>query len=614
MCPVSGWQGNPTLSVTPQYVANAAMGTPSWVVTSALDWPIETAGKRGRRIDRAEQLATAARLSLDTAAWKVRANLRARLLDFVAARRRLELLAREHDAQHEVVALLEQRVQVGAASVAELAPARLAELQRVADLAEAERQQREARVRLATAVGVPVRALDGLDLEFPLDGRAAALDRLTADELRREALLRRPDVLASLAEYGASQSALQLEIARQYPDVRIGPGYEYDQGLNKWAVIGVSLELPVLNRNAGPIGEAKARRTEAAARFAELQATVIDELDRALANRDSSREALRRSEAVLAAERERLASTTRAFDAGRADRLALRTAEVDAIRAERIHLDAQVRVRASARRPRGSRAAPARNGTGARARIWVAARTGDALKLTLFGVGLGAVTGALAVWLVLSRPGAGPSGEAPLRESGDASAAAAVQRGPGDVTIRLDAATRERIGLQVAPLAAIEMPDVVLGFGRLLEPSTLAAPVDDREAARAAFEAAEGEYRRVQTLQRGNSNASQRDLEVARAAFERDRAAFRAAEARLGSVWGREAKERRDLSVLVQSLVAREAAVARIDLPLGTVLSGRPRAVAWRRWWTRAPAPSRRRCWAPHRTPTRPFRAAASSS
>src|SRR5262249_54003538 len=49
-----------------------------------------------------------------------------------------------------------------------------------------------------------------------------------------------------------------------------------------------------------------------------------------------------------------------------------------------------------------------------------------------------------------------------------------------------------------------------------------------------------------------------------------------AAEARLVSVWGREAEERRDLSALVQSLVAREAAVARIDLPLGAALSGRP--------------------------------------
>jgi hypothetical protein len=200
------------------------------------------------------------------------------------------------------------------------------------------------------------------------------------------------------------------------------------------------------------------------------------------------------------------------------------------------------------------------------------------LRPTLFGIGVGAVAGALSVWLVLGRPGADHGGEAAPGAGAEAPAAAEVQRGPEGVTIRLDAATRERIGLQVAPLAAIELPDVVLGYGRLLEPGALAAPVDEREAARAAFEAADREYRRIQTLQRGNSNASQRDLEVARAAFERDRAAFRAAEARLVSVWGREAEERRDLSVLVQSLVARETAVARIDLPLGAVLSGRPAA------------------------------------
>jgi len=185
--------------------------------------------------------------------------------------------------------------------------------------------------------------LEGLDVEFPLDTATPDLDRL-APALRREALQTRSDILAALADYGASQSALQLEIARQYPDVRIGPGYEYDQGLNKWSTIGVSLELPVLNRNAGPIGEADARRTEAAARFAELQATVVDEIDRALASRDASREALARSEAVLGAERERVDSATRAFAAGASDRLVLRTAEVAYIRAERVHLDAQVRL------------------------------------------------------------------------------------------------------------------------------------------------------------------------------------------------------------------------------------------------------------------------------
>ena len=338
----AGARPNPTLSVTPQYVANAAGATP-WDITSFLDWPIETAGKRGHRIEGAEQLATATRHDIDTAAWQVRSELRTRLIDFAAARARVEQLGREQSAQREVVALLDQRVRAGAASTTEVAPARLAELQSAADLAEVERQLREARVRVAEAVGVTAPALDGIEIDFPLDAPIPAAEA-APDELRRQALQSRPDLLATLAEYAASEAALQLEIARQYPDLRLGPGYEYDQGLNKWSTIGVTLELPVLNRNQGPIGEAEARRSEVAARFQALQAAVIAELERALANRDSAREALGRSEAALTAERERLRATAQALAAGATDRLALQTAQAELARAERMHVDAQVRL------------------------------------------------------------------------------------------------------------------------------------------------------------------------------------------------------------------------------------------------------------------------------
>jgi outer membrane protein TolC len=247
------------------------------------------------------------------------------------------MAVRAQQAQHEVVLLLEQREQLGAVSIADVTVARVSELQAATARSEAERQQREARVRLATAVGVPVRALDGMDVTVPMDDRASELES-SADELRRDALLKRPDVLAAIADYAAAESALELEIARQYPDLRIGPGYEYDQGLNKWAVVGISLELPVLNRNQGPIGEAEAHRAETAARFIALQASVIDELDRALANRSAARDAL------LAAERRRLRSAERSFAAGALDRLALVAAQVTAIQAEQAHFDARIRL------------------------------------------------------------------------------------------------------------------------------------------------------------------------------------------------------------------------------------------------------------------------------
>ncbi|HKE12906.1 MAG TPA: TolC family protein, partial [Myxococcota bacterium] len=232
------------------------------------------------------------------------------------------------------------------ASLAELAPARLAALQSSADLAEAERLRAEAFVLLAEALGVTPRALEGVEIDFSVDTDlgGGSLVGLAPEEVRSRGLHNRADLKAALAEYEATQAALQLEIARQYPDLRIGPGYEYDQGLNKWAVVGVSVELPVLNRNQGPIGEAEARRSEAAARFVALQAQAIAEMDRALANLGAAREALRRSESVLTAEHERVRATAGALSAGAADRLALRTAEAEEARAERITLDAKVRV------------------------------------------------------------------------------------------------------------------------------------------------------------------------------------------------------------------------------------------------------------------------------
>jgi hypothetical protein len=187
--------------------------------------------------------------------------------------------------------------------------------------------------------------------------------------------------------------------------------------------------------------------------------------------------------------------------------------------------------------------------------------------------GVALAAGALAISVALG--GADPV-PAAGSEHDAAPAAVEVRRGADGASVRLAAATRERMGLRTVRLAATELPEVARGFGHVLDPAALAAPVYEHEAARAAFEAAEREYRRVGTLQRGNANASERDLEAARVAFERDRAALRTSEARLLSVWGRQAAARGDLPGLVEALVARGAAVARIDLPPGVTLQRDP--------------------------------------
>ena len=338
----AGGHPNPTVTVGPAYNFNAASAVSPWMPSLNLDVPIETAGKRGHRVARAENLSESARLNIAAAAWQVRSALRLSLVEFAAASRQIALLESQREIQQQLLLLLEQRLASGAASTTEVAPARIALIKSGADLGEARRRRVEARARTAEAAGLPLAALEQAELRFDLSAGSEILKEFSSADLRRQALRSRPDLLASLSEYAAAQSALQLEIARQYPDVHIGSGYQWDQGENKWS-LGLSLELPVRNRNQGPIAEAKAKRTEAAARFVALQARVVAEIDRAVANYGAVQDQLREGDQLVQAEGKQLQAIAAALQAGGADQLEWRTGQAEAALAELARLDILVK-------------------------------------------------------------------------------------------------------------------------------------------------------------------------------------------------------------------------------------------------------------------------------
>src|SRR5204862_7678381 len=113
-------------AVTPGYSANPPRNVSPWFPSVTLDVPIETAGKRGYRMARAEHLAEAARLNVLAGAWQVRSGVRTALVDYAAARRRLELLQQSTVLQQRLVTLLDQRLAAGAVGTAEVAPGRIA--------------------------------------------------------------------------------------------------------------------------------------------------------------------------------------------------------------------------------------------------------------------------------------------------------------------------------------------------------------------------------------------------------------------------------------------------------------------------------------------------------
>lgn len=273
---------NPTLSLTPAH--DRVPGTPSpWIVPVAVDWPIETAGRRGDRMAEARQLAAAARWDLVGTVWGVRSHLRSALLELYAARETESLLSRQEAALRTVVRLLQGQFSAGTVSSYDVTLARVAlNNATLARQAQAGRI-RVARIALASALGVPPRALRSVQISF--DEFKAFPRQLTRPEVRRQALLGRSDVRSALEQYAASQSALKLEIARQWPNIDLGPGYSWNSQLagdSTWQ-LGLAVTLPILNQNQGPIAEARAQRRTAAAQFLAVQSAAAGQIDGTLA-------------------------------------------------------------------------------------------------------------------------------------------------------------------------------------------------------------------------------------------------------------------------------------------------------------------------------------------
>lgn len=332
---------NPTVSLSPGYDFSAVVPANPWIPGATIDLPIETAGKRGKRQLEAQQLAVAAQLSVFSTAWQVRSNVHSAVIELWSAREREKLLANQVTHQTALLRLLEQRLAAGAIAANDLLPVQVSQVRMQSDLAAARAAAVQAKARLAEAIGIPAANLPDIQIDDPeLHIDSSILARIS--ELRSSALQHRADILATLARYEAAQAALQLEIAKQYPDVHIGSGYQWDQGDHKWNVL-LSFELPVFNRNRGPIAEAEARRRERAAEVIDAQARAINEIDTAVSVIEAARDEMNRTREALATLEKQSKAVSERLALGGADATEVETASIEESAAAVLAFDASVR-------------------------------------------------------------------------------------------------------------------------------------------------------------------------------------------------------------------------------------------------------------------------------
>jgi outer membrane protein, heavy metal efflux system len=270
----------------------------------------------------------------------VHSGVRRALLDHLLASRSLELFRSEEQIRTEQVRLLQERFVAGDIPRPELDLARIELSKAHLSISTAEGQVAETKAALAAAMGIPMAGLEGLDFAWSDLDSPPSTQSLSLQDVRRDAVLDRLDIRRALAQYAAAETDLQLEIAKQYPDVQIGPGYTFEEK-NSFFTLGLAITLPLFNRNQGPIAEAEARRREAAATFLQKQALVIGDSERALATYSAALNELAEADQSLRQLQDtQLRMTQLAVAIGEEDRLTLNGMQLESAAVARARLDA----------------------------------------------------------------------------------------------------------------------------------------------------------------------------------------------------------------------------------------------------------------------------------
>jgi outer membrane protein, heavy metal efflux system len=314
-----------------------------WVVGVAGVIQLELGGKRGARLQAAHAgvMLAESRLVGSARAVAVETRLAAAALvhaqaDAADAREEVRALERVHALERSRFAEAALDASELARTSTDIQNARLVQ-------AELEHALLRARARLGAAMALPARALDSLApvLDAPIG--CASLDSMGPSAFAADAVQRRTEIATALAEYAISESRLRLEVARQYPDLELGPGFLWDEGVYRWTV---AFALPALlgSRNRGAILEADASRDVAALHVAEVQDSVLADVDLALEGCRGSQLELAAADSVVAAA-ERLERREReAYERGETTTLEPARAELQLSRARRARRAAERRL------------------------------------------------------------------------------------------------------------------------------------------------------------------------------------------------------------------------------------------------------------------------------
>lgn len=252
--------------------------------TVQLNQVLEFGGKRQARINAAERTRDTAMLDQDAKHAEIRAAVISTFFDVLIAQEKLTLAQSSFEIAERGTTVAARRVGAGKVSPVEETKARVAQANVRLELHQAKSEVDIARRRLSAMWGEATPRFQTVEGRMDAIPASALADELSV-RLKESPLLKRAQM-----EVERRAALATVENSRRVPNVTVSVGVKRAEDLGRTqAVIGVSIPLPLFDRNQGNLLEALRRTDKARNELAATEVRLENDLQQAAAQLQTAR-------------------------------------------------------------------------------------------------------------------------------------------------------------------------------------------------------------------------------------------------------------------------------------------------------------------------------------
>lgn len=315
-------------------------GTQSTDRSLEVSQEIEIGGQRGRRTAVAQASLTATEARFRRAQRVLGGRVALAFAEAVRARELLRIEQTDAALARTLLDIEERRLEAGKATQIELNLARAATGRSVRRVELARGAYLDARSTLAEAVGMPP-ASPPQPVGDLAGGAAGTAGLPPLPELVQAALANREDLAAFLGQAEAARAEIALERSLARPNLVASAFQEREEGTDDIAGVGLTIGIPLFNRNRGRIAEAEAAAQRVAAESAAARLAVEREVASAYAiYQAASAAAQGLGQQVIGSLEENLGLLQRSMEAGKISRTDVFLLRREFVESQREYLDA----------------------------------------------------------------------------------------------------------------------------------------------------------------------------------------------------------------------------------------------------------------------------------